>query len=159
MRMIRDILVIISALALIIYVSDKMAEKYNTDDTQLTCLDDDVQNLLLDVTTKDLIKSVNEQGYILNSSILKENTVTKERKQTIGNKAILTCSTSIKLSLKADPNYSSNVDFIKSVANENGDTFVTSFDKDYTVQENDMGTYYWVHAKEVYEFELKNRLD
>lgn len=48
-----------------------MAEKYNTDDTQLIYLDD-IQNILLDVITKDLIKSVNEQGYILNSSILKK---------------------------------------------------------------------------------------
>ena len=155
MNTIRDILVAIASIALIIYVSDAMATKYKTNENMISCSYDSVQELLIDVVSSDVKESIEKQGFIFKANVIKENTTTEDRKMTIGNKAIYTCNTSIEILIKADPNNTANVSLIKSISN-NTDTFKTTFDRDYTVKENDSGTTYWVQANKISEYEISN---
>lgn len=75
---------------------------------------------------------------------------------TIGNKAIYKCFTTIEVQVQADPNNSNNLKLIESIANKNSDTFVTTFDREFTVEENDMGTSYWVSVKRIMDYEIQN---
>ena len=154
MKMIRDILVILASLALVIFVSDEMATKYKTDDNMISCSYDPVQDLLISVATKEVKNSVEKQGFIFSANVIKENTITEDRKMTIGNKAIYTCNTTIEVLIKANPSNEANVLYIKSLANKGDDTFSATFDRDYTVKENDSGTSYWVQANKITEYEI-----
>ena len=154
MKMIRDVLVILASLALVIFVSDEMATKYKTDDNMISCSYDPVQDLLISVATKEVKNSVEKQGFTFNANVIKENTITEDRKMTIGNKAIYTCNTTIEVLIKANPSNEANVLYIKSLANKGDDTFSATFDRDYTVKENDSGTSYWVQANKITEYEI-----
>lgn len=156
MKMIRDILVILASLALVIFVSDEMATKYKTDKNMISCSYDPVQDLLISVATKDVKNSIEKQGFIFSAKVIKENTTTEDRKMTIGNKAIYTCNTTIEVIIKANPNNETNVLYIKSLANKGDDTFRATYDRDYTVKENDSGTNYWVQSKKIAEYEISN---
>lgn len=154
MKMIRDVLVILASLALVIFVSDEMATKYKTDDNMISCSYDPVQDLLISVATKEVKNSVEKQGFTFSANVIKENTTTEDRKMTIGNKAIYTCNTTIEVLIKANPSNEANVLYIKSLANKGDDTFSATFDRDYTVKENDSGTSYWVQANKITEYEI-----
>lgn len=45
---------------------------------------------------------------------------------------------------------------IKPTANKGTDTFSATFDRDYTVKENDLGTTFWVETNKFFEFEISN---
>ena len=154
MKMIRDVLVILASLALVIFVSDEMATKYKTDDNMISCSYDPVQDLLISVATKEVKNSVEKQGFTFSANVIKENTITEDRKMTIGNKAIYTCNTTIEVLIKANPSNEANVLYIKSLPNKGDDTFSATFDRDYTVKENDSGTSYWVQANKITEYEI-----
>lgn len=156
MKTIRDILVIIASIALIIYVSDIMGTKYNTDENMISCSNDDVQDLFIEVATDNVKESIEKQGFIFNANVIKENTTTEDKKITTGNKAIYKCNTTIEILIKADPNNETNTTFIKSIANKGTDTFSATFDRDYTVKENDLGTTFWVETNKFFEFEISN---
>ena len=156
MKMIRDVLVILASLALVIFVSDEMATKYKTDDNMISCSYDPVQELFIEVATDDVKESIEKQGFIFSANVIKENTITEDKKMTIGNKAIYTCNTTIEVLIKADPNNETNTSFIKAIANKGNDTFSTTFDRDYTVKENDSGTNYWVESKKITEYEISS---
>lgn len=156
MRTIRDVLLIIASLTLIIYVSDIMAIKYKTDENMISCSNDDVQDLFIKVATDNVKKSIEEQGFIFNANVIKENTITEDRKITIGNKAIYKCNSTIEILIKANSNNEINTSFIKSIANKGTDTFSATFDRDYTVKENDLGTTFWVNTNKFFEFEISN---
>ena len=154
MKMIRDVLVILASLALVIFVSDEVATKYNTDENNISCSYDPVQDLLIQVATDDVKESIEKQGFIFSANVIKENTITEDKKMTIGNKAIYTCNTTIEVLIKANPSNEANVLYIKSLANKGDDTFSATFDRDYTVKENDSGTSYWVQANKITEYEI-----
>ena len=156
MKMIRDILVIITSLALILFVSDSMATKYKADDNMISCSYENVDSLLIDVVSKEVKESIEKQGFIFNANVIKEDTITTDRKMTIGNKAIYTCNSTIEVLIKAAANNEDNVLFIKAIANSGTDTFKTTFTKDYTVKENDLGTMFWVEANKILEYEISN---
>ena len=86
MDMIRNMLITIASIAIIIYVSDAMATKYKTDENMVSCSNNDVQDLLIDVVSKDAKESIEKQGFIFKANVIKENTTTEDRKMTIGNK-------------------------------------------------------------------------
>lgn len=156
MNTIKNILVIIASIAVIVYISDTMATKYKTDETMISCTYPDVEELLIDVALDDAKEYLKEDGFIVNAEVVRENTITKDRKMTIGNKAIYTCSTTIEVQVQADPNNDVNVRLIESIVNNNSNTFVTTFDREYTVEENDIGTSYWVSVKKIMAYEIKN---
>lgn len=158
MRMIRDVLTILASLALIVYVCDGMATKYKTDENMISCSYDPVKELFINVTTKELKKSIEKQGFVLDAKVITENITTEERKMTIGNKAKYACNGTVEISIKANPNNDNNVQFIKKIANKGSDTFSTSFDRDYTVTENDLGTTFWIKANKISEYEISNLL-
>lgn len=158
MDMIRNMLITIASIAIIIYVSDAMATKYKTDENMVSCSNNDVQDLLIDVVSKDAKESIEKQGFIFKANVIKENTTTEDRKMTIGNKAIYTCNTTIEIFIKAEPNNATNVSFIRSIANKDNDTFRVAYDRDYTVKENDSGTNYWVQASKISEYQISNSM-
>ena len=75
MKMIRDVLLILASLALVIFVSDEMATKYNTDENNISCSYDPVQDLLIQVATDDVKESIEKQGFIFSANVIKENTI------------------------------------------------------------------------------------
>jgi len=157
MNTLRDILIIIASIAIVIYVSDKMADKYYQDEYSISCINDDVEKTLINVTTSDLKESLNSQGYILKTSVIKEDTTTEDRKFTVGDKSKYSCNTSIQLELTAKPNNQDSINYIKSIANDR-DSFITTFNRDYTVVENDLGTQYWVESKKIMEYQLLSKI-
>lgn len=156
MNTIKNILVIIASIAVIVYISDTMATKYKTDENMISCSYAPVEELLIDVALGDAKESLMNNGFIVNAQVNKDNTITKDRKMTIGNKAIYKCFTTIEVQVQADPNNSNNLKLIESIANKNSDTFVTTFDREFTVEENDMGTSYWVSVKRIMDYEIQN---
>ena len=148
MNKLKDILVIIASLGVIVFISDSFSTKYNTDTMGLSCTNNSVEETLLEVTTSKLEKSFLKEGYILSSSVIKDNTSTEERKLTIGDKSKFTCNTTISFQLKADSKNAQAVNYINKTSNNTGILSAT-LDRDFTITENDLGTQYWVQAMAV----------
>jgi len=153
MYSLKNILVIISSIAIILFVGDSFATKYNTDASGLSCINSDVEKVLLNVVSNDLQGELAKRGYVLSVNVIKENTSTEDRKFTIGNKSKYTCNTTIDLKLKADPNNIKAVKYITDVSKSKGFVSVT-IDRDFSITENDLGTQYWVRSLKITEGEL-----
>ncbi len=148
MNQVRDVLIILASLAMIIFVSDQLATKYNTDNSGMTCINSEVEKTLLEVTTGDLTKELADEGFILETNVLRENTSTEKRDFTVKGKSKYNCNTSIQLNVSANPNNKQSVKIIEKIAKDKK-TFTTTIDRDYTVTENDLGTQYWVKSSKI----------
>ena len=156
MNQMRDMLIIIASVAVVIFVVDQISTKYNTDSMELSCINNDVENTLLEVSTEELKSNLKEQGFVLNTSVLRENTSTEKREFTIGGKSKYQCNTSIQLDLSAVLDNEENKKIIEKIANGK-DKFTTTIDRDYSITENDLGTKYWVRALKIAESDLTSK--
>ena len=156
MNQMRDMLIIVASVAVVIFVADQMSTKYNTDSMELSCINNNVENTLLEVTTEELKGKLKEEGFTLNTSIIRENTSTEKREFTIGGKSKYQCNTSIQLNLSAVAGNEKNKKIIENIA-KGKDTFTTTIDRDYSITENDLGTQYWVRALKILESDLTSK--
>lgn len=158
MNTIKNIVILIAGVLIVFFITDSFATKYNTNSMGLSCINDDVANTLLEVTTKDLKDQLFTQGFILSSKVIKENTATESKQNTINAKAKYTCNTSIKLTLEADLKNRKAVEYIKSISN-NGKSFSNNIDRKYTITENDLGTLYWVNSIKITTEDLNSLIN
>ncbi|PLW79532.1 hypothetical protein C0585_07280 [Candidatus Woesearchaeota archaeon] len=135
-----------------------MSSKYNIDTMELSCINSDVENTLLEVATGDLKEELLKQGFILNTSVLRENTSTEKREFTVNGKSKYTCNTTIQLDLSAVSNNKDSIKYIENIAKDKK-TFIATFERDYTITENDLGTHYWVYSLKITSDDLKSEIE
>ena len=158
MNQMKEMLIIAASIAVIIFVVDQMSTKYNTDAMELSCTNTDVENTLLEVVTDEVKEKLLKDGFILSTSVLRENTSTEKREFTIGGKSKYQCNTSVQLVLSASPNNTESQNIIKNIT-KGKNSFETTIDRDYSITENDLGTQYWIRALKITESDITSKIE
>lgn len=149
-----------ASIAMILFIVDFTATKYNLDPNEPTCINKDVQKLLIQVTTEDLQKKMEKEGLILNVRTIQESIVTEKRDFTYKGKSKYTCSASLEITLNAVEGKSQIRKIISLIPKEN---LIKTLERNYDIVQNDMGTTYYVSAlkidntilQELYEDEFR----
>lgn len=154
MGQLKNVLVIIASITVMIFVADKFWTKYNLDSTEPTCINDGVESLLLDLTTNELKKQMLKEGFVLTTRVLKENTTTEKRDITYKGKSKYSCNTSIEFGLAAIAGNKETEEIINQINLFPEESLAMTLDRDYKVNENDLGTTYFVRALRFTEDDL-----
>ncbi len=151
----KNVFIMIMSLAVLVFVGDQLKTKYNLDPNEPTCINTDVQALLLNVVTEDVKKEFLELGFVIDARVEKDNTTTEKRDITYRGHSLYQCNTTVEVTVQAVKDNTMTQKVVKKLSN---DDLHLSKDINYKVNPNDLGTTYFVRANRLSIDLFSNRI-
>ena len=152
----KDILIIIACLMVVVFIVDALNTKYNIDDKAFICTSPEVEKSLLEIVTLEINDELRKKGFLIETSVIRENTSTELATPTVNGQSKYSCNTSIDIKLKSLPDNKKAQD---SIAKLTSKQINFTKDLDYTVTPNDLGTQFWVESSKIIMSDITNNIE